>query len=147
MRVIKTVRTEAAINNAAKNGFQPLVKMVKPSNEIHSKFSVIQNQTTGEIQVLGDYRLSNKFGPNWKVVIDWTEYYPHKFPNPYAAYLIPEDLKIGERVIIDDLIEDYVGMSWNQGDSFRLSSCEAVWDGSNLIIQYDPKINRRSVIG
>lgn len=147
MRVIKTARTEKDINKAAKNGFQPLIKVVKQSSEIHSKFSVIQNETSGEIKVLGDYRMNNVFGPKWKQVIEWTEYYPHTFPSPFAAYLIPHDIEIGERVIVDDLIEDYVGMGWNQGDKFRLTSCEAIWDGINLVIQYDPKINRRSVIG
>jgi hypothetical protein len=147
LRVIKTARTKEAINNAVKNGYKALVKVVKPSSEIHSKFSVIQNKATGEIMVLGDYRMNNNFGPKWEQVIGWTEFYPNKFPNPYAAYLIPKDIKIGERVIVADLIEDYVGMTWNQGDNFRLTSCEAVWDGSNLVIQYDPKTNCRSVIG
>lgn len=147
MRIIKTARTEKEINNAAKNGFRPLVKALEQSSEIHSKFSVIQNQTSGEIQVLGDYRMNNKFGPAWKQVIGWTRFYPNYFPSPYAAYLIPKDIKVGERVIVEDLIEDYVGMSWNQGDNFRLASCEAIWDGTNLVIQYDPKINRSSVLG
>ena len=147
LRVIKTARTKEAINNAVNNGFKALMKAVKPSSEIHSKFSVIQNKATGEIMVLGDYRMGKKFGSKWEQVIGWTEFYPNKFPNPYAAYLIPKDIKIGERVIVTDLIEDYVGMTWSQGDNFRLTSCEAVWDGTNLIIQYDPKRDRRTAIG
>lgn len=46
-----------------------------------------------------------------------------------------------------DLIEDFIGMSWNQGDTYRLESCEAVWDGSDLKIKYSPSRERQEVIG
>jgi hypothetical protein len=146
LRVIKTARTEKAINQAAKEGFRPLVKPVKPSKKIHSKFCIWQNQTTGEIEVLSDYRI-NPLDGDWKQMIDWTEYYPHNFPMPFAAYLIPADISAGERVYVKDLIEDFIGMSWNQGDTFRLESCEAVWNGSDLKIDYKPAKNQISMVG
>jgi hypothetical protein len=146
LRVIKTARTQAAINKAAKAGFRPLLRLVKPSKEIRSKFCVWQNQITGEIAVVGDFR-GGHFDESWKQVIDWTDYYPHSFPEPFAAYLIPPDIQLGERVLVKDLIEDFIGMSWNQGDNFRLESCEAVWDGSDLKIQYKPSRDRRVAIG
>lgn len=146
LRVIQTARTEKAINKAAKAGFRPLVKQVKPSKKIRSKFCVWQNLSTGEIEVVGDYRCGH-FDESWKQVIDWTDYYPHAFPVPFAAYLIPSDLKPGERVFVEDLIEDFIGMSWNQGNNYRLESCEAVWDGKDLAIQYDPSKHRSYVVG
>jgi hypothetical protein len=146
LRVIKTARTEAAINKAAKAGFRPLMKPVKPSKKIRSKFCVWQNQITGEIEVVGDFRWCS-FDETWKQVIDWADYYPHSFPKPFAAYLIPPDIQMGERVLVKDLIEDFIGMSWNQGNNYRLDSCEAVWDGSDLKIQYDPSRDRREMIG
>ena len=80
-------------------------------------------------------------------VIDWTYYYPYTFNSPFAAYLIPKDIKTGERVFIEDLIEDYIGASWNQGNTYRLDSCEAIWNGTDLEIQYDPKANNSIFIG
>ena len=65
------------------------------------------------------------------------------FSSPFAAYLIPKDVKKGERV----LLEDYIGASWNQGDTFRLESCEAIWNGRALEIQYDPRVNRSGFVG
>lgn len=65
----------------------------------------------------------------------------------FAAYLISKDIKIGERVFIEDLIEDYIGASWSQGDTYRLDSCEAIWNGTDLEIQYDPRSNRADFIG
>ena len=149
LRVIKTARDKDSINEAAKNGLKPLIKKVEPSDKISSKYSVIQNKKTGEIEIIADVRHVNRFINNTEfvTVIDWTFYYPHNFKSPFAAYLIPKDIVIGERVFVEDLIEDYIGASWNQGDTYRLESCEAIWNGSELEIQYDPKENRSDFIG
>ena len=132
LRVIKTARDEAAINEGAQSGFFPLIKRVIPSEKIRSKFAVCQDPETGFIRVIGDYR---EGGGN---VIDFTFYYPYSCPSPFAAYLIPPDLKIGELVILEDLIEEFVGSSWNQGAMYRLESCEAIWDGKDFDILCDP---------
>lgn len=149
LRVIKTARDKDSINTAAKSGLKPLIKKVEPSEKIHSKYSIEQNKKTGEIKVFGDFRagLDSYENSDFEIVIDWTLYYPHNFLSPFAAYLIPKDIKIGERVIIEDLIEDYIGASWNQGDTYRLGSCEAIWNGTDFEIQYDSRINRKEYIG
>ena len=133
LRVICTARTEDEINQAARAGYFPLVKKVSPSPEIRSKFAVYQNAETGEISVVSDYRAC----VDGDEVIGFTSYYPHNFPSPFAAYLIPPDLQIGEVVILIDLIEDLVGSSWNQGDVYRLKSCEAEWNGNDFVIHHD----------
>ena len=145
LRRIFTARDEHAINKAAKNGFYPLIKKVEPSDALHSKFAVMQNIKTGQITVVSDYR--DRMYSNLEAVIPFSFYYPYNFASPFAAYLIPKDIKVGERVLLLDLIEDYVGSIWNQGDTFRLESCEAIWNGIDFEIQYDPDINRRDFIG
>ena len=149
LRVIKTARDKESINKAAKNGYRPLIKKIEPSKKIRSKYSVIQSKQTGEIEIIGYHR---RMGfrmdkSSFETVINWTYYYPHTYNSPFAAYLIPKDLKIGERVLIEDLIEDYIGASWSHGDTYRLESCEAIWNGRDLEIQYDPKANRFIFIG
>lgn len=149
LRIINTARDKNSINKASKNGFKPLIKKVEPSDKIRSKYSVVQNTKTGEIEIVGDYRggfLSND-SDEFVTVIDWTFYYPHNFKSPFAAYLIPNDITVGERVYVEDLIEDYIGASWNQGDTYRLESCEAIWNGTDLEIQYDPRANRSDFVG
>lgn len=148
LRVIKTARDKASINEAARNGYRPLVKKVAPSDEIRIKFAVVQNKETGEIEVLGDLRREIDEHDEYETtVIGWTYYYPYNFESPFAAYLIPKDIQVGERVFIEDLIEDYIGASWNQGDTYRLESCEAIWNGKDLEIQYDPYANRSEFLG
>ena len=147
LRIIKTARTEQAINDAAEQGFWPLVKPVIPSPDIKVKFAIKQDQQTGKITVANDYRqvpLTFKVTgvelpplPS-DVVIGWTYYYPYHFESPFAAYLVPPDLGINEVVILEDLIEDMIGAKWNQGDTYRLKSCEAVWDGKAFVLQHAP---------
>lgn len=150
LRVIKTARDLESINEGARIGFKPLVKKVKPSDEISSKYKVIQNKKTGEIITYGDYRQemwSDENEEDYLVVIDWTYYYPYKFDSPYAAYLIPKDIAIGEKVIIEDVIEDYIGARWNQGDTYRLETALAIWNGTDLEIQYTPNDGTPNIYG
>jgi hypothetical protein len=139
--VIKTARNKESINEAALNGYRLIIKKVEPSSRIRSKYSVVQHIETGEIEVIGDLRvrLDYDHDPNFETIIDWTLYYPYNFESPYAAYLIPPDLKYGQRVMVEDIIEDIVAGIWNQGDAYRLESCEAIWNGEDLIIQNEPE--------
>jgi hypothetical protein len=160
--VIKTARDIESINNACREGYFPLIKPVKPLQMIRTKFSVLQNINTGEVEMIKDFRSGknrisyffdeaedepNSEQPEYKTVIDWTYYYPYQFELPFAAYLIPKELKKGKRVFVEDLIEDFIGHAWNQGDTYRLESCEAIWTGSDLEIQYNPRENFSEFIG
>ena len=145
LRTIKTARTAKDINEGAKAGFRPLVKEVKPSPDIRTKVCVLQHKETGRIQLSGDYRFTG--GEDYEVVIPFTFYYPYSFPSPFAAYLVPQDLEPGERVLLEDLIEDIVAWKWNQGDAKRLESCEAIWNGEDFEIQFDQKKEQRFVVG
>ena len=146
IRTIQTARDEESINLAAKNGFFPLMKKVAPDKRIRSKYAIFQNKETGEIRVSGDYRSYDYEDKKFKPVIDFTFYYPHHFPSPFAAYLIPNDLRIGERVFIEDLIEDYIRAEWNQGDVYRLESSFAIWNGDDFEVLNDPS-NQEHIVG
>ncbi len=145
LRVIKTARTFKKINAAAQEGFRPLVKPVIPSPDIHEMVAVSQNTITGEIMLSGDCRYP--FDEGYECVVPYTCYYPYHFPQPYAAYLIPADLKEGEQVWIEDLIEDIVAVFGNQGYQPRLKSCEAVWENGNFRILFDPEKDAEVWIG
>jgi hypothetical protein len=116
---------------------EPLVKSSQQSQEeIHSPIFRFLNAK--DIAPLVNEEIT---------AIDWTYYYPYHFESPFAAYLIPKDLQIGETVFLEDLIEDFVGGSWNQGDKRRSSSCKAVWDGKEFILQYDINMFNQPVLG
>ena len=140
LRIIYTARNETDINKAAIEGFVPLVKhVVAAFPQIRSKYAVFQNKETNEIVVCGDYRNNMQHDEKYETVIDWVFYYPYHFESPYAAYLIPEDIEIGEKVFLDDVIEDIVTRRWNQGNTWRLKNVEAVWNGEDFDISQEEK--------
>lgn len=145
LRVIETGRSLEEINQAAKSGFRPLVKKVEPSEEIKARYTIYQHKITGEIAApvspkAASYYYLNK---DYIQVINRTFYYPYNYTSPFAAYLIPKDLTVGEKVYLDDLIEDLVACTWNGLTASRLKGCEAIWNGKDFEILYDESSVRR----
>lgn len=136
LRVIKTARTKDTINAAAKEGFRPLIKAVEPGKEISHMVGVFQSKSTGKIELSGDCRRRPR--EDYELVLPYKRYYPYKFPNPFAAYLVPPDLEEGERVWLEDIIEDIVAVYGNQGYCPRLEACEAIWKDGDFEVQWDP---------
>ena len=57
--------------------------------------------------------------------------------SPYAAYLVPANLFIGQKVFLEDLIEDYPGITRknNYGSvTDRATFGFAIWNGKDLEI-------------
>ena len=132
LRVIKTIRGETAIKAAKDMGLKLLELKAEVSDEFKVKYKKLQHRKTGEIITIGDFREGN--GSEWKTLVNWTSENPSKFFSPYAAYVIPKDLKKGERVLINDVITNHVSGRWNQGDVYRLSKSEATWTGEDFYI-------------
>ena len=131
-RVIKTIRGETAIKVAKDMGLKLLELRAEVSDEFKVKYKKLQHRKTGEIITIGDFRADG--GSEWKTLVNWTSKNPSKFFSPYAAYIIPKDLKSGERVLINDIITNHVSGRWNQGDVYRLSKSEATWNGKRFVI-------------
>jgi len=148
LRVIETARSKDSINEAAKNGFRLIIKKVEPSSQIRSKYSVVQHKKTGEIVLFNKFqdRLDFDAFLDYKTIIDWTFYYPYNFESPYAAYLIPPDVKKGQLVFVEDVIEDIVEYISAEGIGHRLQKCEAIWNGKDLILQLEKDDYRDVVI-
>lgn len=62
------------------------------------------------------------------------DYLSGKYHSPFGAYLIPNDIKVGEKFFIEDLIENIVGAKYSRGNKARLKSAYAVWNGNDLEI-------------
>ena len=135
LRVIKTIRGETAIKAAKDMGLKLLELRAEVSDEFKVKYKKLQHRKTGEIITIGDFR-DNTFYHNlgYKTLVDWTSRNPSKFFSPFAAYIIPKDLKKGEHVLINDVITNHVSGKWNQGDVYRLSKSEATWTGEDFYI-------------
>ncbi len=151
LRVIRTARSKKKINKAARTGYYyPLIKEVIPSEEIRSQYCVVQDPDSHEIEVI-EYFIGHgmRFPQESEIVLGWTSCYPYHFKSPFAAYLIPDDIEVGERVFIEDLIQDFpVRFNLNGFvHTHRLECCEAIWNGEDLEIQYDDKEHYTEAIG
>jgi hypothetical protein len=51
------------------------------------------------------------------------------------------------RVLLEDVIEDLVGMAWSQGDTYRVDRCSALWTGEDIVIDHDAGRDVRMMIG
>ncbi len=130
LRVIRTIRGETAINAAKEMGLKLIELRAEVSDEFKIKYKKVKDKLTGKIITLGDFREDHYFRKSrYKTIVDWTSRNPSKFFSPFAAYIVPKDLKPGERVLINDVITNHVSGRWNQGDVYRLSKSEAIWTG------------------
>jgi len=135
IRVISTIRGETAINAAKEMGLKLLELRAEVSDQFKVKYKKLQHRKTGEIITIGDFRDDNLYSNlGYKTLVDWTSKNPSKFFSPYAAYVIPKDLKKEECVLINDVITNHVSGRWNQGDVYRLSKSEAIWTGKYFYI-------------
>ena len=130
LRVIRTIRGETAINAAKDMGLKLIELRAEVSDEFKVKYKKVKDKLTGKIVTLGDFREDHYFRKSrYKTLVDWTSRNPSKFFSPFAAYIVPKDLKSGEQVLINDVITNHVSGRWNQGDVYRLSKSEATWTG------------------
>ena len=135
LRVIRTIRGARAIKAAKEMGLKLIELRAEVSDQFKVKYKKMKDKLTGKIVTLGDFREDHYFRKSrYKTLVDWTSKNPSKFFSPFAAYIIPKDLKSGERVLINDVITNHVSGSWNQGDVYRLSKSEATWNGRGFVI-------------
>ncbi len=133
LRRIKTLRTEGEIKDAVNSGQKVLKEEVKPSKQIEVTDLHIKDKKTGEIIVKPyNYHAIPRDYDRYEIVEKRT-YYPYTFPSKVAAYVLPDDLEVDERVILEDLIEDIVGASHAWG-TYRLDSAEAIWNGEKFVV-------------
>lgn len=147
LRKIKTLRGQKSIDIAITNRTNLIIRKVEPFSTIKGKYSIVKNKLTGKESKIYDFRDQRGYSEHFEIVKDWTyEYNNYVFPKE-AAHVIPQDIKDGEFVIVDDLIENFLGYQNNQGGSERLKSCRGLWKNNALQIQYNPDIDCIKVIG
>jgi len=144
VRTIKTARSEEEINNAVGLGFQPLIKEFRPNPLIEQFNAILQHPDTRLCRIVHDAREIIRLQTKGYKCLFINSLYQYSFP-PFAAYLIPEDLAIGERVWLEDLIEDFINGIHHS--VWRLDATTAIWNGTDFEIQFDPKKDVEHYIG
>jgi len=138
LRIIKTAWT-------IDNDFDLHFVDYNQNPQVNRKLLVFKEKDTGKISFHSDYRLLIKSGDILIKIYDGN--FPLKTILPFAAYILPKDIKINEYVVIAHVIEDLVEGYWNQGDTVLLTMCMARWTGDKFIYDYDPKQTKKEFIG
>ena len=147
LRKIKTIRGQKNIDKAIANGINLIIKNVEPFSTVEGKYCIVKNKKSGKKFKIYDFRDQRGYSEDFEIVQDWTyKYKKHQFPHE-AAYVIPKDIKDGEIVFVEDLIENLLSYSYNQGGSDRLKSCKALWKNNDLKILYNPDVDCIKVVG
>lgn len=140
-RVIKTARSLLHIQEAVEQGYRPYFVPNVDTGRIKQKLTVLYDQKTRGLQISGDFRswlpfdqdqIEAQFGKGAGIALHGDL---DRAASPIAAYLLPHDIQEGERIFLEDLIEDRVGSSWNQGDTYRERSGFATWRGDQLELE------------
>jgi len=134
-RVIKTAREKSEMNFAAYEGAKVLVKKIEDNPDIRSKVAVRQDPESQEVDFLGDFRSGVENHPINFFFYPTSKQSLNHYTPPIAAYIIPNDIEVGERVYILDIIENIESTSWNQGNTARQDSGYAVWNGDDFDIE------------
>ena len=137
LRLIRTAWTLDDMNEALDSNFDLHFVDYHQNPQVNMKLLVVKDKDTGKIGYHSDYRLLMKSGD---ILIN-TYYgnFPLKTTLPFAAYILPKDIKKNEYVVIGHVIEDLIEGYWNQGDTVLLTMCMARWTGDKFIYDHDPK--------
>lgn len=146
VRRIRTARTRFEINLAAMLGDRPLLQpVVSSKGRIGSFMQVWQHRESGEIRVQQDPRFMEDEN-QWVCVLENLDYDPSlHFPEPFAAYLVPPDIEVGERVYLMDLIENHI--DYMHYGMHRLEGSMATWTGEAFEIHYNEQRDMRQAFG
>ena len=136
--VIISLRSLPTMQLAAGSGFRLVFRDVGQAPSFgESKYIVYQDSITGRIWWSGDLRDGfptpqlDGTRHDYRLIRNWF-YARSDRPFPLGAYAVAPSITPGQRVYIEDVLEDISVKWWNQGNSHRLTSCFAAWNGSDL---------------
>lgn len=139
------------MESAQQKGFRLVFKDTgEDTSNGEEKYILYQNRRTGALWWGSDYRNSGPGAEDALPDHDWVVVHKWFFARsdrqfPLAAYAVPQNIAVGERVFIEDLIEDSFSEIWNQGNAERRKSGSATWTGEDLVI--DPPDNFSMMVG
>lgn len=137
LRIIQTLRdvSETNINDYIDKGYRVVIRKLEPLQDLYITKNIYRHKETKKIVINGvDPRSWTYVNDLEYELLEKITFYPYYFEQPYAAYLVPQDVQVNEEVFLSDLIEDYIGDRHHR--NYRLKSCEAIWNGKDLEILY-----------
>jgi len=128
-RSITTAGDLYSISEGAQAGLNPVVVARKQHPSLYITSHYYQNVQTREVRLFNNSDVEDGFYPLFDL-----RHYPYTYQSRVAAYMIPKDIRIGEVVLLEDIIEDFIGALTPTPK--RLPSALAIWDGARMVVLY-----------
>jgi len=142
--VVETTYNTTYLNKARENGYIILIIKRSLNPNLTLKSLLLKNRRTGEYITISSRHVNVQYGgppvkypeDEWELIQEIEGYARDRsFEQNWGAYIIPKTIKLGDRVYIEDLIEDIVaGAFW--GSVSPAVDAEAIWNGSTLEIDH-----------
>lgn len=142
--VVETTYNTTYLNKARQNGYTVLIIKRSLNPNLTLKSLLLKNRQTAEHINVSSRHVNVQYGrppikypeDEWELIQEIEGYARDRsFEQNSGAYLIPKIINVGDRVYIEDLIEDIVaGAFW--GSVSLAVDAEAIWNGSTLEIEH-----------
>ena len=153
MRAVKTVYDLTKLNKAIKSGAKYEVHLLKNSPKLFTTQLLLRNIATGEIvEVPSRLHATRQLGiieyteAEWELLHQFKRYArERKNTLVWGAYIIPQDVDVGERLQISDPLEDiFLQEFWDT--KIYAFQIEATWDGERLVLDRE-SLSHFAVVG
>jgi hypothetical protein len=140
LRVVETVTDLIKVEERKKKGHMVLFETCEPKEELYRSRILFKELATGKFSWAEDRFMVVQYGSiqyfseeEYEQVITVREYPRQKtLTRSWGAYILPLNISIGERVYVEDLLQDVsMGDFWSS--TIMAHAGEAVWDGEKLI--------------
>ena len=146
--VVKTCYKAHELNQAIQEGHKVCVLQIKESPELKLKGLLLRNRTSGVYSLVSDRTMFVQYSnvveypeDDWETIHEVNGYARNRPASEgWGAYILPLGVQPGDRVYIEDLIEDIVAQSFWYSVGPAVDG-EGIWNGTTLEI--DHKMYRR----
>ncbi len=148
--VVKTCYDLHRLNEAIKHGHKICIMKITEQPQLCLSGLLLQNKSSGEYTLVKERRVYRRSGifeysvEEWETIHEVNGYArTRRAHQGWGAYILPLDVKLGDRVYVDDLLEDSVSSKFWYSVVAAVDG-EGIWDGSSIKI--DESLYTRVVI-
>lgn len=141
--VVKSCFDTRSLNMAIEAGHQTCIVQVEINPKLKLSGLLLKNKATGVFEVVSSRNMQAQYTrtieytyEEWQTVAEVSGYARNRrATSGWGAYIIPIGVQVGERVYIEDLIEDVVASGfWHSVGA--AADAEAIWTGQALEIDH-----------
>lgn len=145
---VKTCYEVYELNQAIKAGHQTCIVQVSENPKLRLSGFLLRNKFSGDYEVVSARRIYVQYGEimefsydEWETICEISGYArAQKASSGWGAYILPFGTKIGDRVYIEDLIEDIFAYQFWYSVAVA-SDAVGFWNGSK--IEIDESVYRK----